>query len=69
MNRILPHALLTLVLAAACRPGPGPDPALQRGLVQQDDSLEDVLRKCGEPDSRVRTLPALRNNGCPSSMR
>ncbi|UXY50501.1 DUF2845 domain-containing protein [Pseudomonas tohonis] len=66
MNRIIPHALLTLVLAAAwVAPAQALTLRCSGGLVQQDDSLEDVLRKCGEPDSRVRTLPALRNNGVP----
>lgn len=66
MKPFIPRALLALLLVAAwCAPAQALTLRCSKGLVLQEDSLAEVLRKCGEPDKRVRTLPALRNNGVP----
>ncbi len=35
------------------------------GLINEGDNSLEVLRKCGEPDARERTLPTLQENGLP----
>lgn len=66
MKALVPQAVLAMLLIAGwCAPVQALTLRCNGGLVQQDDSLADVLRKCGEPDARVRTLPVLRNNGVP----